>query len=132
MIITGTLREVEGQLRIERDDGASPNVFVHAEVARRCGFEPPYDSRRVRAEVLKDWVGNSCALSISTLEDSATDAAAHGAARPDGDLEAVIRLSPQQVRGLVERGYLNDAPQHDPAAIAAAVARLVGRALGRP
>jgi cold shock CspA family protein len=67
MTVIGTIRTAEGRLFIERDDGISPDVFLHVTIAKKGDLAPPYDGRRVRCEVALDGMGNCAARSVTEL-----------------------------------------------------------------
>ncbi len=99
MTVLGTVRMAERGMFIERDDGASPNVYLHPTIAKRGGLMAPFDGKRVRCEVSRDAFGNYAAVEIAELQldDMEIPACDRGN----------VRLSAGEIRDLIELGWLD-------------------------
>jgi cold shock CspA family protein len=123
---------------IERDDGASPNVFLHRTIAERAGLAPLYDGRRVRCATTQDPWGNCAAIEVAELY-TPTDGSRSVGADADqpvlldalgsgrGGVQISLSLSPGEIRQLIELGYLDAARSADRAAVAAAARAVMRR-----
>jgi cold shock CspA family protein len=98
--VTGTIRVFEGRLFIERDDGACPNVFLHKAVAQWGGFEPPYEGRRVRCEIVRDGMGNCAAANVTPADALVRSGGRRGRDKdPVGAAEPSDRAKPAEGAG---------------------------------
>jgi cold shock CspA family protein len=65
-IIVGTIRRLEGRLFVARDDGETPDTFLHESIARRGGLTRPYEGQRVRCAITIDGMGNCAAREVTS------------------------------------------------------------------
>jgi len=142
--VTGIIHVVgKNAMFIERDDGVSPNIFLHAITAERGGLVPPYDGQSVFCEVVCDGRGNCAALSVAAVpargfrrmplpvdnEISGEGIGYRSHASRTSPVSAYLSISPFHVSRLVAYGYLDEHDRGDPMAISDAISEVLRRAL---
>ena len=143
-VVLGTIRVVgKNAFFIERDDGVSRNVFLHAVTAERGGLVPPYDGQRVFCEVVCDGQGNCAARSVAAVpargfrrmplpvddESFGEGIGYRSHASRTSPISAYLSISPFHVSRLVAFGYLDEHDRDDPMAVSDAVCEVLRRAL---